>query len=71
MNRPLYMAALRVLGQITSGGDYSAEDLSLLRRHALPGETSLPVDVLCCEIIQRELGEPKPRPGPVPVGPPS
>jgi hypothetical protein len=70
MNRPLYMAALRVLGQITNGNDYSVEDLSLVRRHAGPGETDLPVDVLCCEIIQRELGKPKPRPRPVPVDPP-
>lgn len=69
MNRPLYMAALRVLGQINQGAEFSAEDLSLLRRHARPGETSLPVDVLCCEIIQRELGKPKRRPGPVRVEP--
>ena len=70
MNRPLYLAALRVLGQMTSGMNYAPEDLSLLRRHARPGETKLPVDVLCCEIIQRELGKPKRRPGPVPVDPP-
>jgi hypothetical protein len=69
MNRPLYLAALRVLGQIGSGTDYSLEDLSLLRRHARPGETQLPVDILCCEIIQRELGKPKRRLGPVPVDP--
>jgi hypothetical protein len=69
MNRSLYMAALRVLGQLTSGMDFSSEDLSLLRRHALPGEAGLPVDVLCCEIIKRELGEPKPRLGPVRVDP--
>ena len=69
MNRPLYLAALRVLGQMTNGMNYSPEDLSLLRRHAGPGETSLPVDVLCCEIIQRELGQPKQHPGPVPVDP--
>jgi hypothetical protein len=69
MNRPLYMAALRVLGQINGGEAFSADDLSLLRRHARPDETRLPVDVLCCEIIQRELGKPKPRLGPVRVDP--
>ena len=69
MNRPLYLAALRVLAQITNGEDFSADDLSLLRRHARPGETSLPIDVLCCEVIQRELGKPARRPGPVPVPP--
>ena len=69
MNRDLYMAALRVLGQITSGMDFSPEDLRLLRRHALPGEAGFPVDVLCCEIIQRELGKTKQPPGPVPLDP--
>jgi hypothetical protein len=69
MNRPLYLAAIRVLGQITSRMDYSPEDLSLLRRHARPGETKLPIDILCCEIIQRELGKPNRRLGPVPVDP--
>ena len=70
MDRKLYMAALRVLGQITSGADYSAEDLSLLRRHAAPDETKLPVDELCCEVIKRELGKTRRRHlGPVAVDP--
>lgn len=64
------MAALRVLGQITSGADYSPEDLSLLRRHAGPDETHLSVDVLCCEVIKRELGKTRPRRfGPLAVHP--
>ncbi len=69
MNRPLYLAAIRVLGQITRPLDCSPEDLSLLRRHARPGQAKLPIDILCCEIIQRELGKPNRRLGPTPVEP--
>jgi hypothetical protein len=67
MNRSLYLAALRVLGQLTQGMDFSPDDLSMLRRNAPPDEVNLPVDVLCCEIIQRELGKDKRPVGPVSV----
>ena len=61
MNRSLYLAALRVLAQIPEGGNFSPDDLSLLRRNALPQELDAPIDLLCCEIIKRELERP-PRP---------
>ncbi len=59
MNRNLYMAALRIVAQYAQGHVFSPEDLSTLRRHALPREADLPLDLLCCRIITREL-EPKP-----------
>jgi hypothetical protein len=65
MNRNLYLAALRVAARLTDGMDCSPEDLSLLRRNALPHELDLPLDLLCCQVIQRELEGPKGRRGPV------
>jgi hypothetical protein len=66
MNRELYMAALRLLAQITQGDSYSAADLSIVRRHVLPREADLPLEVLCYEIINRELGESKASRRPIP-----
>lgn len=61
MNRSLYLAALRVVAQLADGSGFSAEDLSVIRRHALPHELDLPLDMLCCEIIKRELGDDTPQ----------
>ena len=59
MNRNLYLAALRVLAGCTQEKRFSPDDLSALRRNALPDEIDLPLDLLCCEIIKRELAKPK------------
>ena len=66
MNRTLYMAALRVLGDFGQGRECSPLDLSILRRHARPQELDLSVDLLCCAVINRELVKPGRRRRPTP-----
>jgi hypothetical protein len=45
--------ALRVLKAWTCGEQVRADDVEVLRQHALPHEFDLPVDDLACIIVKR------------------
>ena len=54
-NRDLFIVALRVWTRFNSESDQAPEDVEILRRNALPGESKLRIDDLACRIIKREL----------------
>jgi hypothetical protein len=55
-SKQIVEAALRVLTAWTSGGRTNSSDIEILRQHALPGETEIPIDDLACRIVGRECG---------------
>ena len=55
-NRELFLLALRVLTRFNHGETLSRRNVIILRRNADADDKQLPVDELCCSIIQRELG---------------
>jgi hypothetical protein len=57
MASPLLLTALRCLVQFNHASPIGREDLAILKRHALPNETTLRVDDLAWQIIRRELDD--------------
>jgi hypothetical protein len=55
-NRELFLLSLQVLASLNEGTPPSRRSAIILRRHAAPGEETLPLDELCCALIHRELG---------------
>ena len=51
----LLQTAIRVITAYTEHRVPETADVELLRKHALPPESDLPVDALASEIIRREL----------------
>ncbi len=49
------MTALRVLARFIYHGSSPARDVNALRRNAHRDEMHLPIDDLCCRVIQRAL----------------
>lgn len=50
-----FITALRVLARSIYQEPASARDINALRRNARRDEMDLPIDELCCRIIQRAL----------------
>jgi hypothetical protein len=55
MDRNLLQTALRVLQQINKKLPVTPEDEAVLRRNAAPTHVKLALDLIACEIIQREV----------------
>jgi hypothetical protein len=53
MDRPLMLAALRVLTGVSYGRRIESSDIDLVRRHALPRERDLDLDDLARRIVRR------------------
>jgi hypothetical protein len=57
MDRPLLLAALRVLSGVTSAGPRpAAADVDLLKSNALPEERDIQLDDLARSIAHRTMG---------------
>jgi hypothetical protein len=54
-NREVLVLSLRILSQVIAGAKIPQADVIKLRRSADPAEADLPIDELCCSLIQREL----------------
>jgi hypothetical protein len=54
--------ALRVLARLIYRGTCSPRDIDALRRKARPDEMELPVEELCCRVLQRALSASPARP---------
>jgi hypothetical protein len=50
-----FIIALRVLARFIYHEGASPRDINALRRHASADEIDLPIDELCCRVIQRAL----------------
>jgi hypothetical protein len=50
-----FITALRVLSRAIYHEDVSPRDINALRRNARAGEVDLPIEELCCRVIQRAL----------------
>jgi len=50
-----FITALRVLARYVYCEPAAPRDINALRRHARPDEIDLPIDELCCRVIQRAL----------------
>jgi hypothetical protein len=50
-----FIVALRVLARVIYYESAAPRDVNALRRHARPDEMDLPIDELCCLVIQRAL----------------
>jgi hypothetical protein len=53
-----FITALRVLARVIYHESAAPRDINALRRHARVEEMDLPIDELCCLVIQRALGGP-------------
>ena len=59
MDRELCLTALRVLGKFARGEKQNKEEVADLRRNAPRQEANLPIDELCCRMIQRFVSAPE------------
>lgn len=53
-----FIRALRVLARLIYHETASPRDINALRRNATIDEIDLPIDELCCLVIQRALADP-------------
>jgi hypothetical protein len=60
MDRPLMLAALRVLTGVCNGGSVQASDIDLIRSRALPRERNLALDDMARRLVWRLAKTPKP-----------
>src|SRR5690242_3263617 len=58
MDRDLFLTALRVLSRFNEQLELTSGEVNALRRGAMPDETDLPIDALCCQILRRTLEDP-------------
>ena len=50
-----FITALRVLARYIYRENAAPRDVNVLRRNARPDEIDLPIDELCCRVIERAL----------------
>jgi len=60
MNKELFLAAVRALAAFGENGSVPDSEIVFLRGHEPPENADLPIEELCCRIIQREITQSKP-----------